>query len=108
MSPPPRIAGLTYGSTTTGWTSNLMTYVCPVDGALTSINWTPGTTWKEQEPSLSGSPSGLVEAGFSAVAHTQAMVMYVLSPDKGEIHEYAANSSDAFSWAWKDKVDLGN
>lgn len=106
LDPLPKLASLTYGSDMTGWTSNFMTYICPVDGALTSINWTPGTPWTEKEPSLAGSPGGLVQAGFSAVAHTQAMTIYVMSPGQGQIHEYTTNSTDPFTWVWQDKVDL--
>lgn len=99
---------MTYGSDLTGWTSNFLTYVDPTDGSLTSMGWTPGTPWKKQPPALSGSPGGLVKAGFSAVALTQAMTMYVLSPSQGEIHEYATNSTNPWAWTWQDKVDLSN
>lgn len=104
----PKLAGLTYGSDMTGWTSNFLTYICPMDGSLTSINWAPTAAWKTQAPSLDNSPDGLVNAGFSSVALTQEMKMYLVSPSNGEIHEYTTNATDPFAWSWTDKVDLSS
>lgn len=104
----PKLAGLTYGSDMTGWTSNLLTYICPMDGSLTSINWAPTSEWKTQAPSLDNSPDGLVKAGFSSVAQTQEMKIYLVSPSNGEIHEYTTNATDPFVWSWTDKVDLSS
>lgn len=106
--PAPKLAGLTYGSDMTGWTSNLLTYICPMDGSLTAVNWAPTSAWKTQAPSLDNSPDGLVKAGFSSVAQTQEMRIYLVSPKNGEIHEYSTNSTDPFAWTWTDKVDLSS
>lgn len=107
MMPIPKIASLTYAPTSTsGWTSNLLTYIDPCTGELTSANWQPSNDWKVNQPQYNGGPDDLVKEGFSSAANTQAMKVYVFSPKKGEIHEYATNSTNVFAWEWKDKVDL--
>lgn len=99
------MASLTYGTEETGWTSNLLSYISPTKGSLTAANWIPGSTqWTLKTPTLSGSPGDL--SAFSSVAMTQEMRIYLLSPTKGQIHEYLTSVVDPFNWAWQGMVDL--
>jgi hypothetical protein len=59
-----------------------------------------------QSPSLDGSPSGVVANGFSAVAVTQTMEMFVIGKVDGVINEYQTNSSNPFQWDWQGVVDV--
>lgn len=105
-NPPPKLASLTYDPGTQGWTNNFLTWVNPMNGKLTSTGWAPNQAWKVQNPSLNSNPNGLEKEGFSAVAQTQGLKIYLVSPWRGEIHEYATNASDPFTWTWQDAVDL--
>lgn len=104
-NPPPTLASLTYGSGTSGWNNNLLAWIDPFKGELQAANFLNGANWTVKEPTLDGSPQGLVKGGFSSVAMTQDMKIYVFSPIKGEIHEYSTNSSNAFEWVWQTMVD---
>lgn len=96
---------MTYGEPLVGWDNNLLTYVDPAVGGLTTVNWVASQgNWTVAAPRLTGSPDGLLDAGFSAVAETQAMKIYVFSPSRGEIHQYGTNITDAYEWVWEDKV----
>lgn len=104
--PSPKLASLTYGTAETGWTSNILSYICPIMGSLTAANWIPGSTqWTVRAPTLSGSPDELVKAGFSSVAMTQEMRIYLLSPSTGQINEFLTSVVDPFNWAWQGQVD---
>lgn len=105
-NPSPKIASLTYDPGTQGWTNNFLTFINPSKGTLTSAGWQPNQAWKVQNPSLESSPKGLDNDGFSAIAQTQGLKIYLVSPWKGEIHEFATNASDPFTWTWQDVVDL--
>lgn len=82
-----------------------MAWIDPFKGQLQAANFRNGGGWTVAEPTLDGSPQGLVGDGFSAVAMTQSMMIYVLSPSKGEIHEYSTNSTNALDWTWQTTVD---
>ncbi|KAJ4385794.1 hypothetical protein N0V93_010225 [Gnomoniopsis smithogilvyi] len=104
-NPPPTLASLTYGTDQTGWNNNLLAWVDPFKGQLQAANFRNGGGWTVKVPTLDGSPQGLVDGGFSTVAMTQAMRIYVFSPVKGEIHEYSTNSSNVLEWTWQTTVD---
>lgn len=107
MNPSPRLASLTYGEPLVGWDSNLLSLIDPASGNLTSVNWvTSRGSWVVQAPQLLGAPEGLEAAGFSAVAQTQEMRIYLLSPARGEIHQFRTNLTDPFVWNWDDVVQL--
>lgn len=59
-----------------------------------------------QAASLDGSPDGVVDAGFSAVAVTQTMKMFAVGKVDGVISEYQTNSSNPFRWEWQGVVDV--
>lgn len=59
-----------------------------------------------QAASLDGSPDGVVDDGYSAVAVTQTMKMFVIGKVDGVINEYQTNSSNPFSWDWQGVVDV--
>lgn len=96
---------MTYGTDKDGWNNNLLVWIDPFKGQMQAANFVNGAGWTLKEPTLDGSPQGLVEGGFSAVAMTQDMKIYVLSPSQGEIHEYSTNSSNALEWVWQMAVD---
>lgn len=73
-------------------------------GQVTAANYASGNGWKITPPTLVGTPKDVAEAGFSGVAMTQTMKIYLVSPLKGEIHEYSTDSSNALSWVWQGKV----
>lgn len=96
---------MTYGLPATGWTNNLLAYVDPWKGSVTTVGW-QGTGWKIAMPSLLDLPDEAEDAGFSAVAFTQSMRAYLMCPSMGEIHEFVVNSTDTTMWQWQTTVKL--
>lgn len=74
-------------------------------GALQSSVYR-GSDWAVQAASLDGSPDDVVEDGFSAVAVTQTMKMFVIGKVDGAINEYQTNSSNPFQWEWQGVVEV--
>lgn len=72
---------------------------------MTSVNW-QGDEWKVAVPTLRGAPDGLDDAGFSAVAMTQTMHVYLMCPSMGEIHEFVVNATDPTEWEWTESITL--
>lgn len=107
IAPPPKLASLTYGSDKgeAGWNNNLLAWIDPIKGRLIAANYISSTEWLVEQPKLDGSPQSLLDGGFSAMAMTQNMKIYLLSPLKGEIHEYSTNSTAVFEWVWQTTVD---
>lgn len=103
VNPSPEIASLTFG--TNGWTNNIVLTLDQTTGALQSSVYR-GTDWAVQAASLDGSPDGVVDDGYSAVAVTQTMKMFVIGKVDGVINEYQTNSSNPFSWDWQGVVDV--
>lgn len=103
LSPSPALASMTYGAATTGWTNNLLAYIDPWKGGVTSANW-QGVEWKITVPTLRDSPDGVVDAGFSSVALTQSMRVYLMCPAMGEIHEFTFNATDPTEWTWQETI----
>ncbi|KAF3766882.1 hypothetical protein M406DRAFT_69060 [Cryphonectria parasitica EP155] len=104
VRPSPKLASTTFGTDGSGLTNNVVTFIDPFKGALTTAAWKPQGDWVVAGPQLSGGPIDLEEQGFSSVAQTQETKVYLYSPGKSEIHEYAVNSTDVFVWTWTDKV----
>lgn len=100
------MASLTYGlgNGEAGWNNNLMGWIDPFLGTVKAGNWLNGKSWTVAEPIINDSPEDLLKGGFSAIAMTQSMKIYLFSPIKGEIHEYLATSNDAMRWAWQTQV----
>lgn len=103
VNPSPEIASLTFG--TNGWTNNIVLTLDQTTGALQSSVYR-GSDWAVQAASLDGSPDDVVENGFSAVAVTQTMKMFVVGKVDGVINEYQTNSSNPFRWEWQGVVDV--
>lgn len=103
VNPSPEIASLTFG--TNGWTNNIVMTLDQTTGALQSSVYR-GTDWAVQKASLDGSPDGVAEDGFSAVAVTQTMKMFAVGKVDGSINEYQTNSSNPFRWQWQGVVEV--
>ncbi|CAN8101893.1 unnamed protein product [Discula destructiva] len=108
VAPAPRMASLTYGTGQgeAGWNNNLLAWTDPSTGQLKAANYIDAGEWSVDEPTLDESPQGLVQGGFSAVAMTQTLKIYLMSPLKGQIHEYSANSTNVFEWVWQTAVEI--
>lgn len=109
ITPPPKLASLTYGlkNGEEGWDNTLVGWIDPFMGRPKAANWVrEKSSWTVAAPAINGSPEALVEGGFSAIAMTQSLKIYVFSPLKGQIHEYLATSSDAMGWTWQTMVEV--
>lgn len=96
---------MTYGAAETGWTKNLLAYVDPWKGSVTTVSW-EGIEWKVAVPILHNLPDGVEDLGFSAVAFTQEMRVYLMCPGMGSIHEFTVSSDDTTEWTWQEEVSL--
>lgn len=105
MDPSPAMASLTYGNATTGWSNNLLAYINPWKGILQTANW-QGAGWVLDTPSLNGAPNGLQSAGFSAIALTQEMKIFLMSPSTGAIHSFTTTGDNPSNWTWQGSLDV--
>lgn len=96
---------MTWGTAATGWANNLLAYVDPWKGSVTSVGW-QGTEWKVAVPTMHNLPDGIEDAGFSSVAFTQGMRAYLMCPAMGEIHEFTISTDDTTDWNWSASVTL--
>lgn len=108
ITPPAKLASLTYGLNggADGWTNILMSWIDPLKGTLQAANYVQQRAYTVAAPVLAASPQGVVEAGFSVVAMTQSMKVFLLSPSMGQIHEYSVNTTSAFTWTWQTAVPM--
>lgn len=70
---------------------------------MTTVNW-QGSEWKVAVPTLHDVPNGVEDAGFSSVALTQEMRVYLMCPSMGEIHEFSVNATDPTEWNWQESI----
>lgn len=106
--PPPKLASLTYGTGQgeKGWNNNLLAWIDPHKGSLQAANFINAGQWYIDAPKLDGNPKKVDDDGFSAIAMTQSMKIYLLHPKTEEIHEYSTNSTTALEWVWQETVNV--